>query len=66
MKQTAYAVVKDFPGRQYQFTKWHDLKDDAIAEAKRLAGVEGRTFLVLQLIGWAEVEDKPVKVTMLP
>ena len=62
MRRLAWAVVKQ-SGLPYQFSVWHESKDLAIAEAERLCKHEGKTFLVLKLVAFSEIEEKPIKTT---
>lgn len=57
MENVKFAVVNldTHHSLKYQFHKWHENLDEAIAEAQRLAGKEKMKFGVLQLIGVAEV-----------
>lgn len=59
MKRIAFAVVRE-DGANYSFNKWHDQKEDALAEAERLAKKEKRTFLVLKLVGYSAICDIPI------
>ena len=59
MNQSQYAVVKD--AGVFSFTKFHDTLDEAKAEAIRLAEKEQREFLVLKLVGYADVKINPIE-----
>jgi hypothetical protein len=65
--EQVYCVVKEkAPGNctsQYGFSKWHESKESAIVEARRLAESENRRFYVLQVIGFADRKPNPVEFT---
>ena len=59
--QARYAVVRD--DVQKKFTKWHESKELAVAEAKRLCEAERVPFIVLREMGCASVIPTPVDFT---
>ena len=54
-----YAVVKD--GIRKEFTKIYHSEQDAHDEATRLCKLEGKDFLVIQIIGRLYMEEHPIK-----
>lgn len=58
-----YAVVKAYAEQAvgWHFTKLHDSKEEAFAEAERLTQKEQTRFFVLKLIGYTDFEQAPVK-----
>lgn len=59
----SYAIVRETGGYNYQFTKWHTLKE-AQDEAERLTKKEMASFLILKCVGKVEPAVAPVKITM--
>ena len=48
-----YAVVRE-ASQNMIFSKLHDRMSDAIVDAQRLATLDGKKYLVLKVIGYAE------------
>ena len=65
--EQVYCVVKEKNsqgcGTQYSFSKWHENKEEAVEEAKRLAETNNGRFYVLQVVGFADRIPNPVEFT---
>ena len=54
-----YAVVKQ--ATQFKFTMFHESFEQAKAEAIRLAELEKGRFFVLKIVGYADLQPRPVE-----
>ena len=61
INEVKYAVVREQPMNMC-FSQFHDSLELAQKEAERLARKDQATFLIIKVIGYAEVEKIPVKV----
>jgi hypothetical protein len=59
MESERYAVVR-FGQHKYQFSKFHECFDEAKREAMRLSEIERDRFIVLKVVGFAELQAQPI------
>lgn len=64
MTDIKYAVVREQPTNMV-FSNWHNDVESAQKEAERLARKDRNRFLIIKLVGYAEVEEIPVKVKFI-